>query len=207
MRRIFGLTRRHRYLSAAIFAALGAATIFGVVGATGATEITHGISVTKGCVSPIKVGDAYACSYTIRNITDDAEDTLTIDSLVDIVHAAPQPGAGDVSSGNILGTVSLVLVNGATCIGGSGAGTVASPYTGATKCTLPFLSRINVQTNSFYTVQAADFALPNHALTDDVRIGWHDLCNDPAGTGNSNCNPNPPASPASSQAIIQQLSS
>ena len=34
---------------------------------------------------------------------DEAEDTLTINSLVDVVHAA----SGDVSSGNIIGAVQI----------------------------------------------------------------------------------------------------
>ena len=38
-------------------------------------------------------------------------------------------------------------------------------------------------------------------LSDSADLGWHDLCNDPAGTGNTNCNPNPPNVGAASQSI------
>ena len=58
----------------------------------------HGISFTKGCVSPTQIGQPYTCAYSIRNIIDDAQDTLTIDSLSDTVHSS----GGDVSSGNAL---------------------------------------------------------------------------------------------------------
>ena len=50
-----------------------------------------------------------------------------------------------------------------TCTGGTGNGTDASPWVGATSCTLPFGSRINVLSFSFYTVKAADFNLPGHS--------------------------------------------
>src|SRR5215213_5735765 len=141
MRRMFDFAWRRRYLTVLV-AAASVAAVYGAAGALADVEVTHGISVTKGCVSPVKIGDAYSCSFTIRNITDDAEDTLTIDSIVDVVHAFPQPGAGDVDSGNILSSSKLELLNGATCVGGSGAGTAASPYVGATQCTLPFGARI-----------------------------------------------------------------
>src|SRR5215217_1604116 len=198
--------RRRRYLTAVVGALAVAATVFGV-GAFAAPgdPVQHGIALTKGCVSPTKIGDPYACTYTIQNNVDDAQDTLTINSLTDIVHSA----GGDVDSGNIFGTLQLVATGGATCSGAgiSGAGTAGSPYTGATSCTLPFNSRIDVQAVSHYTVQAADFALPEHKLPDDVALGWHDLCDDPAGTDNSNCNPDPAPAAAASLTVVQQLTS
>src|SRR5450759_1433804 len=68
-----------------------------------AVDVQHGIGLTKGCTSPTKIGDPYACSYTIHNVLDDAEDTLTINSLIDVVSSA----GGDVNSGNILGSVQV----------------------------------------------------------------------------------------------------
>src|SRR5215217_7060787 len=110
MRRITGLTRRHRYVAAATFAAAIAATVFGVVGAVAldGDPVQHGISVTKGCVSLVMIGEAYSCSFTIRNNVDEAHDTATVNSLVDTVHAA----GGDQSSGNIFSTLNLVLLQG-----------------------------------------------------------------------------------------------
>src|SRR5829696_802254 len=170
-----------------------------------ALDVQHGIGITKGCTSPTKIGDPYACSYTVRNILDEAEDTLTIDSLVDVVHAA----SGDVNSGNIIGAVQITVANGATCAAAAGNGTAATPYTGVTSCTLPFTGRVNVLSFSHYTVQASDFALPNHELKDEATLGWHDLCDDPAGTGNSNCDTNPPpkVGAASLSVILQLVSS
>ena len=71
----------------------------------------------------------------------------------------------------------------------------------------PYGSRIDVGAFSFYTVKGADFNLPAQTLADDVKLDWHDLCNDPADPGNSNCNPDPPVNRASSQSLITQLAS
>ena len=46
-----------------------------------AADVQHGIGFTKGCTSPTKIGDPYACSYAVRNVLDEAHDTLTINSL------------------------------------------------------------------------------------------------------------------------------
>jgi hypothetical protein len=166
-----------------------------------ADDVQHGIGFTKGCTSPVSVGGPYSCSYTVRNILDGAGDTLTITGLADVVHSA----GGDVASGNMLGVVQLD--NGgttATCAAASGTGTPGNPWLGATSCTLPFGSRINVQSHSFYTVQAGDYALPGHQLRDDALLTWHDLCDDPLHTGNQNCDPNPPTVGASSLAVVNQ---
>ena len=76
-----------------------------------------------------------------------------------------------------------------------------------TSCTLPFNSRLQVLPFSHYTVQPGDFNLPGHNLRDDAALGWNDLCNDPAGTGNTNCNANPPDVGAASLSLIQKLNS
>src|SRR5215208_6717807 len=190
-----------RSLRAGVVAVAALTLVFAMSASAADPIVTHGITPTKGCVSPTKIGDPYTCSFTIRNNVDEAHDTLTIHSLVDVVKSA----GGNVSSGNILSSVGLVLSGGATCIGGAGAGTIASPYVGATECTLPSGARIDVRPTSHYTVQAADFGLSGHQLKDDVSIGWHDLCDDLAGTGNSNCNANPPNVNASSLTVVQQL--
>src|SRR5215208_143303 len=128
-----------------VLAVLGA--IFVTTGA--AADVNHGIGFTKGCTSPTKIGDPYSCSFTVRNILDQAQDTLTINSLVDVVHSA----SGDVNSGNILGSVSITVASGATCVASGGNGTLVTPYTGVTSCTLPFGARVNVLSSSHYTVQ------------------------------------------------------
>ena len=112
---------------------LVAAVVLGSVHNAAAADVQHGISLTKGCVSPTQIGARYSCTYTVRNINDEALDTLTITGLVDVVQAAPK----SVSSGNVLSSLQLVFVQGTAttpphCDGGSGAGTAASPYTGAT---------------------------------------------------------------------------
>ena len=44
-------------------------------------DVQHGIAFTKGCASPTQIGQPYACTYSIRNVTDEAHDTLTINGL------------------------------------------------------------------------------------------------------------------------------
>jgi hypothetical protein len=141
--------------------------------------LQHGIAFTKGCTSPTVVGDPYQCSYTVRNILDTAHDTLTIKGLVDTVHSS----GGDVNSGNVIGAVQITVAGGATCVGGAGTGTIADPYVGVTSCTLPFGSRVNVLSYSFYTVVPADQFLPLAVLSDNAFITWQDLCD----SGASNC--------------------
>jgi len=192
-------------------------------GVARAADAQHGISVAKGCVSPTQIGEPYTCIYSIRNQIDDPQDTLTIHSFVDTVHAA----GGDVSSGNVFSSLRLVIGQFApgfstppTCegpAGFSGDGSAGNPWVGASKCTLPFGSRIGVLPFSFYTVKASDFNLPDHALGDAVAVGWHDLCNglafpDPPNPGGNtpgagNCNPDPPVSGAASQTIVTQVPS
>ena len=99
-----------------------------------ALDVQHGIGFTKGCTSPTKIGDPYTCSYTVRNILDEAEDTLTISGLVDVVHAAERR----CDSGNIIGAAQITttttptgaIPSGATCVAASGNGVFPTPYTG-----------------------------------------------------------------------------
>jgi hypothetical protein len=207
--------RRHRLfigVGGLIVAATIGLALIGSASAAPGDPINHGISFTKGCASPTQIGQPYSCTYSIRNVIDEARDTLTINGLTDTVHSA----GGDVSSGNVFGSLRLEIgpflagfSTPPSCPGATGTGTAADPFRGPglTSCILPFGSRLNVQSFSFYTVQAADFNLPGHALTDSAELAWHDLCNDPAGTGNSNCNSNPPNAGAGSQTIVNGLPS
>ncbi len=121
----------------------------------------HGISFTKGCITPTIVGETYKCNFQILNNVDEGPDTLTITSLVDVVHAHPS----DVSSGNVLPTLSLGFTGGAFC------------NAGQTLCTLPPGSKIQTTTPlAFYTTDATD---PN-PLTDDAVLTWQDLCSSDA---------------------------
>src|SRR5262245_29234980 len=142
-----------------VLAVLIGTLAFGV-SASSAQSAFHGIAFVKGCDSPTAVGSPYNCSYSILNIADTAHDSLRVTGLVDVVHAA----AGDTSSGNIFGQLQLVFSGAVVCVGGSGAGTSASPYVGATSCVLPFNASITTNSHSFYTVKAGDFALPGHSL-------------------------------------------
>jgi hypothetical protein len=77
------------------------------------------------------------------------------------------------------------------------------PYTNVAYCELPDGSRVNLLSTSQYTVQAADFNLSNHQLTDSALLHWNDECDGPLNTVPSNCNPSPsPDAGAASQATV-----
>src|SRR5262249_60615882 len=85
-----------------------------------------------------------------------------------------------------------------------GAGTPASPYVGATMCTLPFGTTITSNGHSFYTVQQSDFNLPAATLTDTATLNWNDVCDvgPPPPTGNCTT-ANPSATAGSASAGVQ----
>jgi hypothetical protein len=154
------------------------------------------IGFIKACISPTSIGAAYTCGYSIINLVSN---TLGISGLSDVVHAS----GGDVSSGNILASLQLVLNGAASCTGGSGAGTALSPYVGATSCSLPAGASIAVLGFSHYTVQAGDYNFPSHQLTDEATLTWADQCT-PVGAG---CTSISQTATASSATVVQQLAS
>lgn len=159
--------------------------------------LASSIAFTKGCTSPTNIGAPNTCAFTIRNIL--ASNTLAITSLIDTVHSA----GGDIVSGNLLGAVTLVFNGAVSCVGGSGAGTIASPYVGATSCSLPVGTSITTGAFSHYTVQGPDYGLPNHLLTDMGSLTWHDTCS-PTSDG---CSTADQIALAGSSTLVQQLSS
>jgi len=114
----------------------GVASAFMVFGVSSAlADDFHGIATAKQCTSPVKIGDPYTCSLQILNVVDiPANDTLRLTGFSDVVHSA----GGNVATGNIMPTTGLVFSGAVACTGGSGAGTDADPYIGATSCLLPF---------------------------------------------------------------------
>ena len=146
----------------------------GSVAPVSAQVVLQGLGVAKGCVESTPVGSPYTCAYGFTNNSgvNPSNNTITVTSVVDSVFAS----GGNVSSGNILGSLSLVFSGAASCVGGSGLGTVASPYVGATSCTIPQNSGILTQSFSFYTVTNADFTLAGHVLADQVTANWQAIC-------------------------------
>ena len=71
--------RRFITLSAGL--ALVCALAMGIIGEASAAPVNHGIGFTKGCDSPTHIGAAYSCTWTVRNVVDEAEDTLTFTGL------------------------------------------------------------------------------------------------------------------------------
>jgi hypothetical protein len=150
--------------------------------------VAYGVSSAKGCQTPTFVGQKVFCFYTFTNVTATgpgnvpSKDTVTLNSASDMVFNA----GGPTNSGEILPLLHLVFSpatgpGAPTCVGGSGAGTTASPYLGATQCTVPYAGSISTAPGfdfGWYTSTAADFALDpvNHKLTDQLTFLWQDLC-------------------------------
>ena len=88
-----------------------------------ASAAFHGIGTTKGCVSPVKIGDPYACSVQILNVVDTGHDTLRVTGLSDQVNSA----GGAVQSGNIMPFIGLVFSGAVNCTGGRRRGAVGEP--------------------------------------------------------------------------------
>ncbi len=179
----------------------GVASVFMVFGVSGAlADDFHGIAFAKQCTSPVQVGDPYTCSLQILNVVDiPAHDTLRVTGFSDNVHSA----GGDVTTGNIMPTTGLVFTGAVACTGGTGTGTSGDPYIGATECLLPFGTSMQTKPFSHYTVQANDFNLPNHQLTDTATLNWNDTCN----SGSPNCTTDAQTNTAGSSALVEKLAS
>src|SRR5262245_29362401 len=88
--------RRQRLLIGVGALALVFGVLIGLQFAAADPPVQHGISFTKGCDSPTKIGSPYACTFTIRNTVDDAHDTLTFNGISDVVAAS----GGNVTAAN-----------------------------------------------------------------------------------------------------------
>ena len=146
----------HSRVQRAALTAVSALAVILVLGVPSAMAGFHGVAQTKQCTSPTKIGDPYTCTAQILNVVDAGGDTIRVTGLSDTVNAS----GGDVSTANILGSTGLVFTGAVSCVGGSGAGTSASPYVGATECLVPFGANITTKQFSHYTVQAGDFDIP-----------------------------------------------
>ncbi len=169
-----------------------------VFGAGNASAAFHGIAVTKGCPSPVKIGDPYTCAVQILNSVDTGHDTLRVTGLSDQVNSA----GGAVTTGNILPSTGLIFNGAVACSGGSGAGTILNPYVGATECLLPFGTSITTQTFSHYTVQTGDFNLPLHRLTDTASVTWNNTC---TFNPDNDCSTTSQIAGAGSSALVNKL--
>ena len=163
----------------------------------------HGIAFGKVCVDPTPVGVPYQCRLTVSNfdLGHNPEEILALGDIV--THSS-----GTIQTGNVLPYLQLIFTPAAPdpdapfCVGGSGAGTLLSPYVGATKCTLPNLgSTIFTKNFAVYIVTAADYGLPNDRITDQGQLTWRDTCTlDNVGCNSGNQNA---TAPGSSKVVFQ----
>src|SRR5947208_14180141 len=99
-----------RYRLGALFAlTIG---LLGFAGVQSAHAVTfHGITLLKACNTTTKVGDPYVCQYQVVNADDNSE-SITVSSVVDVVHSA----GGDDSSGNIIVALTWIVSTGYICM-------------------------------------------------------------------------------------------
>jgi|GEM_PF-5421632 len=126
----------------------------------------HGINMQWNCPQSIQGGQALGCGIKVSNNIDTAHDTIEITSAVFVVKSA----GGDISSGNLLPTITLKLNGGASC------------NEDQTLCTLPYGSSIYFYAAP-YTPQPSD-PNPLHAT---LTVSARDTCS----SGVSGCNPAP----------------
>ncbi len=173
--------RSHPVLILLVTALLTSTIGLATIAPTATANPKHGVSPFINCQTPTPVGSPYECSYGIQN-TDGYQDGTTITDIDDVI----QTSSGPVDSGNILGSLQLIFNPGIanpsampSCTGGSGLGTSASPYVGATFCTIPWDAAIQTNDYSFYTVAPAD--LLSSPLNDIVTFTWQSLCSSESG--------------------------
>jgi hypothetical protein len=191
----------------------GAGLIVGLVvtGSAAGAVARHSPPVVSELCGPgasTFIGQPYACSYGVQD-TDGLHDGVTVTAIQDDIGTA----SGAINSGNILSDLQLIFDPGVSnpsampsCVGGSGQGTTASPYIGATECTIPWDSEIETDNFTFYTVAAADFNLPGHRLSDTMTVTWQSLCASPGGSGIS-CPIGDQNSSVGGSTIVEQLTS
>ena len=191
--------------SLAVTAAV-AALLVTSAGSMPSVDVQYGVSDAKGCDPTTHVGQLEQCFYVFANLTTPgigkvvSTDTVRVVEGDDTVNNAA--GAPSNSSGNFLPELPLIFTDGGngppTCTGGTGLGTLASPYVGAVECTLPWAATISVTPGTFgwYTPTEADYSLDpvGHRLTDQVGFTWIDLCDK---------TPNPSTCDAAAQNRVQ----
>src|SRR3954454_12471964 len=122
-----------------------------------ASSALFGVSVLKDCITPVKVGDPYACEFEISNTVQTSQNTVTVTQLQDHVFAAVPPP--DLILPINSSTPGLILAGGAAC--------------DPAKCTIPFGGSLTTSFISHYTVQLADFP----AVADQGTFTWRNSCN------------------------------
>ena len=148
----------------------------------------------------MKVGAPYTCSVQILNVVDTAHDTLRVTGLSDTC-TRPAATCRRGTSCRRRGWSSAAR---SPAPAGAARGRSADPYIGATECLLPFGTSITTKPFSHYTVQAGDFNLPNHQLTDTATLNWNNTC---ARIRSHDCTTDPQTATAGASALVQKLAS
>src|ERR1044071_4105017 len=136
-----GLRVTHVALLAAL--AVGASLMF--VGSAAAQQ-AYGVAVSKGCVSPINVGDAYTCTAELDNNNSLSQDTVRVTSLDDEVDSSTGAHTTTIPINSSTPGLTLVVE----------AGNPTPATCDATGCTLPYNTGLSV-TFSHYTTVVGDF--------------------------------------------------
>ena len=144
---------------------------------------------TRAASGQTKIGDQYRCSYAITNNQDEANDTLTITSLVDTVNRPGSPNSGNILQ--IPGIGSIVTfeqlpgntTTNASCTGPRHAGrhlhpAGRHPHPDRRHRRRPRVQLLHGRRRRDFNVNPA-----THRLTDTAALTWQDLCT----SGTNNC--------------------
>src|SRR4051812_49264894 len=150
--------------------------------------ITYGVSVSKGCESPTKVGEHFFCAYTLSNTFSTSKETVVVTTTTDDANRHVNNGTMENAGTNILPELSITIGKTAdaapgsqgSCDAAAGDG-IAIPYTGVLTCTLPFgwfiaSADFDLGVVTDADVVATDNPDDHHMLTDHVTFIWHSLC-------------------------------
>ncbi|UCC31979.1 MAG: hypothetical protein JSU86_06805, partial [Phycisphaerales bacterium] len=149
----------------------------------------HGVSIAKGCVSPLCVGETTSCEIQL-GYNDDFGDTIKILAAWDVQDLGGDnvrvPGAGDLPIVMVGGNTTCTVGGSLPCMIGPGGSTLS----GLPGDPQPGFVRFRQDT---YVVQPDD---PD-VLRDQATVEWEDLCDDPNTSGCGEGVVNPAPAPAS----------
>ncbi|UCE61550.1 MAG: hypothetical protein JSU63_07325, partial [Phycisphaerales bacterium] len=149
----------------------------------------HGVTIAKGCVAPLCVGETTSCDIQL-GYNDDFGDTIKVLSAWDVQDYDGDnvrvPAAGDLPIVEVGGNTTCTVGGSLPCLIGPG-GSVLSGLPGDPQ---PGFVRFRQNT---YVVEADDPDL----LRDQATVEWEDLCDNPDTSGCGVGIINPAPAPAS----------
>jgi hypothetical protein len=153
----------------------------------------HGVTIAKGCVSPLCEGETTSCDIQL-GYNDDFGDTIKVLSAWDVQDFGGDnvrvPATGDLPIVDVGGNTTCTIGGALPCLIGPGGSTLS----GLPGVPAPGFVRFR---QNAYVVQPDD---PD-VLLDQATVEWEDLCDDPNTAGCGTLVVNPAPAPASTQVM------